>query len=271
MFVCALGASLPVLARAQATLVGRVLADSGRQPISGAQVSVARLRLTVVSDSAGRFRLGGLLPGDHFVVVRSLGFRADSALLEIEGDEVSSRDFVLKRQAVSLPAQRVTASGGQRMGKLAGFHDRQQMGIGHFIGRDVLERAEGRMLTGDLLAAHVPNVSVKRAQSKAWIATGRAVNAMGGCAFCRPGSCAQEFDRADCAAGASPACYMDVYLDGILVYDDTQRLRPPLFDVNSVPPTQIEAIEVYTSAAQVPAQFNRTSAGCGVMLIWTRI
>ena len=29
-------------------------------------------------------------------------------------------------------------------------------------------------------------------------------------------------------------------------------------------------IEVYSSAAQVPVKYNRTSGGCGVMLIWTR-
>ncbi len=63
---------------------------------------------------------------------------------------------------------------------------------------------------------------------------------------------------------------MDVYVDGALAFDSTQA-ENGLFDVNSIPPAQIEAIEVYTSAAQIPAQFNKTSNGCGVMVIWTRI
>ena len=51
-------------------------------------------------------------------------------------------------------------------------------------------------------------------------------------------------------------------------YGDLEAVRGVSF---SIPPAQIEAIEVYTSAAQIPAQFNKTSNGCGVMVIWTRI
>jgi hypothetical protein len=28
---------------------------------------------------------------------------------------------------------------------------------------------------------------------------------------------------------------------------------------------------VYTSASQIPVQYNKTAGGCGVMLIWTRV
>ena len=63
---------------------------------------------------------------------------------------------------------------------------------------------------------------------------------------------------------------MDVYLDGILIWDEGQR-QQGLFDINSLDLGAIEGIEVYTSAAQIPAQYNRTSHGCGVLLIWTRI
>jgi hypothetical protein len=77
-------------------------------------------------------------------------------------------------------------------------------------------------------------------------------------------------DDFDIAAGAPLACYLDVYLDGALIYDSTAR-KAPLFNLNSITASEIEAIEVYSSAAQVPAQYNKTSGGCGVMLIWTRV
>jgi len=76
-------------------------------------------------------------------------------------------------------------------------------------------------------------------------------------------------NRVDQAAGAPEACYMDVYLDGVVVFQGGKDVN--LFDVNSLELSTIEAIEVYTSAAQVPAQYNKTSNGCGVLLIWTRI
>ena len=64
---------------------------------------------------------------------------------------------------------------------------------------------------------------------------------------------------------------MDVYLDGALVYQYGMTSPQYLFDVNTIPPEQIAAIEIYSSASQIPAQYNRTSsAECGVLLIWTR-
>jgi hypothetical protein len=73
--------------------------------------------------------------------------------------------------------------------------------------------------------------------------------------------------RADIAAGAKPACYMDVYLDGVAL---SMGDSLDLFDVNTLQLSAIEGIEVFTSASQVPAKYNKTSRGCGVMLIWTR-
>jgi hypothetical protein len=32
----------------------------------------------------------------------------------------------------------------------------------------------------------------------------------------------------------------------------------------------VEAIEVYRSAAEIPAQFNGNNSACGVIVIWTR-
>lgn len=41
-------------------------------------------------------------------------------------------------------------------------------------------------------------------------------------------------------------------------------------DLSSLRLTDIESIEVYRSAAEVPAEFNSTSSGCGVIAIWSR-
>lgn len=265
----ALAVGSPSSLVAQGELQGRVVSDSARLPIADAQASIARLGLTARSDSAGRFRLTGLPSGAHQVVVRALGFATDSTIVETAGNEVVASEFALKRSAVRLPGQRITAPEAPFVSaKMATFRDRQKAGIGHFVTRDMLAKAEGGTPTGDVLSK-LPGVNVKRGQSKAWIATGRAANAQGRCAFCKEGS--TDINPADWAAGARPACYMDVYIDGILVYADNQRPGVPLFDVNTLPPAHIEAMEVYTSAAQVPIQYNRTSSSCGVLLIWTRV
>jgi hypothetical protein len=63
------------------------------------------------------------------------------------------------------------------------------------------------------------------------------------------------------------------------------RTCPVLFYMNGMPfpmnaegvinsyisPEEVEAVEVYTGASEIPAQFNATAynARCGVVLIWT--
>jgi len=254
-------------ASAQGEIAGRVMgADSGRPPVSGAQASIARLRLTTTSDSSGRFWFRNVPPGAHILVLRAVGFQAESSTVTMDFDEVVSWEVTLKRAtATMLPERVVTAAEATAPAKLVEFTERQKMGIGHFINRDQLAKAEGGIRqTGDVISL-IPGVVVRRGSNKAWVASGRAISVK--CAFCT--FSVSGLTKYDQAAGARPACFMDVYLDGALVYD-SKHPENGLFDINSVPPEHIAGIEVYTGAAQIPAKYNRTGGGCGVLLIWTR-
>ena len=260
-------------ASAQGEISGRVMvADSNRSPIRGAEASIRTLGRTALSDSSGRFRLKDVPPGRHLVMLRAGGFRPESSIVTMDFDEVVSWDVVLTRTAgTMLPVRVIEASGEPPPAKLVEFLERQKSGIGHFIDRAQLEKAEGgRRQTGDVIAL-APGVAVKRGTNKIWVASSRAPRPKT-CTFCNrsatptPGG----LNHADFAAGARPACYMDVYLDGAMVFD-SQRIENGLFDVNSVPPEHIAGIEVYSSQAQVPVKYSRAMENvCGVVLIWTR-
>jgi hypothetical protein len=43
-----------------------------------------------------------------------------------------------------------------------------------------------------------------------------------------------------------------------------------LFDVNSLQPDQIEAVEYYAGPSQTPMEYSTLNAVCGVLVIWTR-
>ena len=261
-------AALPGLARAQGEIAGRVVAsDSGRPAVQGAEVSIRRLGKSALSDSSGRFRLKDVPPGQHVVVMRAIGFRAESSTVTIDFDEVVSRDIVLTRATGTVLPERIVEGEGERPpAHLVEFFERQKMGTGHFIDRKQLEKAEGGLRqTGDLIS-QLPGVNVRRGSNKIWIASSRTTST-GKCAFCAGGI--SSLNKADVAAGARPACFMDVYLDGAMVYD-SRHPENGLFDVNSVSPEHIGGIEVYSSAGQIPAKYNRTGNGCGVLLIWTR-
>ncbi|MBC7896152.1 MAG: carboxypeptidase-like regulatory domain-containing protein [Cytophagaceae bacterium] len=261
---CALGL-VPNALRAQGEVVGKVLEDSSKRPIVGATLTIAALNRITRTDSLGRFTVADIPVGDHVLQVRALGYREVRSEVIIESNEVIVRDFTLARTAQVLAGATVTTT-APTTGKMAGFMERRERGTGHFITRDKLADAEGGLRrTGDIIAM-APGAALKRGGSKAWVASGRAVNQRGGgCAFCRAGG----VSVADRNAGAPPACYMDVYLDGALVFNSTQPASG-LFDVNSLQPEQLEGIEIYSSASQVPAQYNRTANGCGVILLWTR-
>jgi hypothetical protein len=77
-----------------------------------------------------------------------------------------------------------------------------------------------------------------------------------------------SLDAADSASGAKKTCYAQVYLDRHFVYHG--RPAEPLFDINSIPPDRIEAIEYYASPAQTPAMYTQLNSTCGVVVIWTR-
>ena len=254
-------------ALAQGEISGRVTtSDSTRTAVAGAEAVIPSLQRTAVTDSLGRFRMKDLPAGLHTVVIRAIGFRAETSKVELLADDVFSLEVRLDQsQATALPERLVTAPGERIPARLVEFYERRKSGPGHFIDRSQLEKAEGGVRqTGDVISL-TPGVRVTRGGSKAWIATGRAVNGSGGCAFCAPAA----LSLADRAAGARPACYMDIYLDGTLVFDSSHPGNG-LFDVNSLQPEYIAGIEIFTSAAQVPAKYNRTAGGCGVLLIWTR-
>lgn len=255
-------------ALAQGEISGRVVvADSGRPPVPGAEASIAKLGRRVLSDSSGRYRLKEIPPGTHTVVLRAIGFRSESSLVTIDFDEVVSWDRALTRATGTvLPERVVLAPEVRTTAKLVEFTERRKTGVGHFIDRDQLAKAGGGMRqTGDIIS-QVPGIRVRRGQSKVWVASIRTTKSAK-CVFCA--ASANDLDKADFAAGARPACYMDVYVDGAMVFD-ARHPENGLFDVNTVSPEHIAGIEVYTSTAQIPAKYNRTGGGCGVLLIWTR-
>lgn len=263
-------AGTPNAAGAQPTAEwrGRVLEDSARHPVAGARLAVPKLGLVAGADSAGRFALGGLTAGVHIVVTSALGFRPDTTTIDVAAGEAMVQDVTLARMVTPLEQVHVTAPAARYgRGKMVEFEERRAAGIGHFLDRELLQNNRNRR-TSEILASNAPGVDVRRGtKSRAWAVSGRAVSS-GKCAFCKPD--VGMLDASDVDAGAGPACYMDVWLDGTLVYDASSR-GAPLFDLNSIQPDQIEAIEVYTSAAQMPAKFNRTAGGCGAVVIWTRI
>ena len=260
--------AVPIRVTAQPTLVVRVVGDTVALPIANAYVGISALGRSASTDSAGRAVLERLPAGTHRVVARAIGFRPDSLLVELLDEAIREVTLSLVTHTPVLEEVRVNAAGTARTGKMAGYHERRERSIGRFLDRNLLAKNEHRR-TADVLNS-VPGVHVHFGYtSKAWASSGRSANS-GACPTCGSTPNMTTLDPGDRAAGAPPACYMDVYIDGALVYNSNARYAP-LFDLNTIEPGSIEAIEVYSGGSQLPSEFQRTGGGCGSVLIWMRV
>ena len=266
-------------------IVGRIRNQRDSTPVSSAEVAVewqeaqmgqvgaiiTSRAVKAVTDANGLYRACGP-PVDHRLRVAT-AFDADLPPLEVRigGSRVRRLDFWIyndRRVPDSLTSIATASPRAQPLAPvdvsaertvLREFEERRAMGIGHFITRAELEKQENRN-TGDIMSK-APGARVSRATSggSAWITAGR------GPASGRMPS-GDAFDQ---QRGAKPACYADVWVDNARVY--TWRSGETLFDVNTIQPNQIEAMEFYSSNATIPTRYARGGTEqCGVLVIWTR-
>jgi hypothetical protein len=235
-------------AGAQSSIAGRVMSADTKAPVMGAELIVLGQDRKATSDSAGRFSIRDIKSGNVFLVTRAVGFKPDTARLELFEDESISRDISLAASATTLGEVVVRDSARLPVpAKLRAFDERRRAAVGgQFIDSTVIAKWENRK-AGDLFSI-IRGVDVQRQRGEAYLTGSRAAPSIRAGVSARP-----------------VTCFMDVYLDGAPV-----ALANTMYDINTLGLNHVAAIEVYSSTANVPAQYNRTSRGCGVVLIWTK-
>jgi hypothetical protein len=188
------------------------------------------------------------------VSIRQLGYAPLVLKIDFADNVTTDRQFVLTAAQV-LDSVVVAA----RRATIPEFEERRKLGIGRYLTRDELAKQESRRMSEVL--AHVGGLRIERGSGggQAWISGGRGQVT------------AYEPDPLAKAMGAKPACYVDVWLDGVRLYaGQLGSMGQPLFNVNSIQPGDLEAIEYYAGAASVPAKYARSGLDCGVLVMWTR-
>ena len=238
------GALAPAALSAQAPAIvrGRVVTDSSEQPIPGVRISLgAAAVVSALSDSSGRYRIGDLRAGRYTVFVRRLGFApVSSSIMLAAGDSVDA-DFVMTPIAQELSTVEVSTTVLQR--KLRDFEDRRRFGIGRFMTEEDIRKAPGHRMSEKL--RELPGIRLLYSRTNSndvQVASSR-----GG--------------QSIMLQGKGP-CLSSIMVDGLV-------LTPP-FSVNWLDPGEVVAIEWYAGPASMPAQFNATRNGCGLLVIWTK-
>ena len=223
-------------------IMGILTASDDGSPLVGAAVRVDSGRGGVLTDERGGFTLDGLAPGLHIVEFAQIGYATRSDTVRVLPGHMTSVQASLSVDPVDLDPLRVVVERREAALQDAGFYERRADGWGKFFDREDIETRAPAEMT-DLFTG-IPGVTVETrgTRRKVVLRSGRVTLSNG-------------------------YCYPRVFLDGILVHDGG-REAAGIDDL--VNPDAVAGIEVYPSSAGLPARYSSMTAGCGVLLIWTR-
>jgi hypothetical protein len=216
-------------------LVG-IVKDPGGTGIEGATVEIRGA--AAGTNAKGAFQLWTNDIDTVTISIRRLGYLPVSAQIAARGGQWDTVVVEMERTSQRLSAVTVTGGATRRALGLRDFDARRAVGNGVFVTREEITARNTLRLT-DVL------------QGKRGIRVVRLKSGVSGVRFASYGHV-----RATC----SP----NVWIDGQWARD---------LEVDELPATDVEAVEVYETMASVPFEFTPQGAGipCGTIVIWTRI
>jgi carboxypeptidase family protein len=218
-----------------------LVSDTNLVPIQAAQVSILRTELKIGTGPNGRFRITNVVPGQYLVIVRRVGFRPTSAIIEVAPRDTVRLAYALERLPANLDTVVITAAKRQSA-RLMEFDQRRKLGFGDFMTQDEIEKRNSVYSTELFRKFMSINVSPSR--------TGAIT----------------EYFAISKREGGNPnvgSCPMQVILDNVPL--------PTPFNLDLLPtPRDLGGIEVYPGASTTPPRFAGYNSGCGLILVWTK-
>jgi hypothetical protein len=256
-----------------------VVVDTAGAPLAGVDVQLPAAGATARTDSAGRFRITGVPPGEQRLIARRVGYGMLETDVALVAGRTTDRRIVLTR--ITLLDSVLSKASLDRDPLMRLFEERRRIGLGHFVTRDQIAKMEGALLSS--LLVQIPGTHVLSSQGQEFIEGGRPTKT--NCSkipstpprrvppdspfakcLMREGAYYVP-DQMEQDRGVPVACYSRVYLDGQLM-NPGMPTRP--WDTREIPPTRVEAMELYAGAAQVPMELMARNSYCGVLVIHTR-
>lgn len=271
LLLVAVAAGSPVQAQ---RLSGRLVDLVSHQPIPHGLIILMSAdggpSRMVLSDAQGFWSFQVPAPGAYYVAAKRLGYQPwISGPVHIGPSDDLASVFHLRPLPVVLEPVEVSAAAVRHYLELTGFYQRQKSDFGRFLTPEYIAKRRATRIT-DLLSG-LPGVRVVPMHT---------------------GSVGPQFVQLRGGAwSGGQLCRPRVFVDGLLfargdsrpvrtsdddpaerLEEQWQRMDQALSLDDIGPPSTIAAIEVYSTASQVPVQFGGTSVEtlCGVIVIWTR-
>ena len=233
-------------AAAQAVLTGSVVRPDG-SPLAAATAFVQGTADSVFTDDLGTFKLRGLPPGTHMVIVRALGFEPVSVAVELANTQPRNITVAMLTPAHVLDPILVEARQMQAGYARVGFDQRQRAGIGQFLTVDDIARKHAQQFSEIFNTVAGIRLTYQRDGSNVESSRGVAACVM----YVLDG---MPFDRL--INGELDAMYQPADLGGIEIYAPAEV--PVQFRVKTMPTT---------NEAGAPVD-GRTD--CTTIVVWTK-
>lgn len=144
--------AVAMASRADSVITGTVVDAESKRPIAGAIVFVDASKTGVRTDAKGVFRVSGIAPGTHHVLVRHLGYQSYSTAVTVSGDGPTEITVRLVEAVQHLDEVVATAIGDRRRVEIGNS-------VAHLNVDSIAKTAPIRNVT-DLLTGRVPGLQV---------------------------------------------------------------------------------------------------------------
>ena len=222
-------------------IFGRVLDTRSGNPLTGARVALREADRDAVTNERGVFIMRDIASGPDVLTIEMLGYAEQEQVIQVLGGRAQEVEVRMSTRPIELPPMLVEVQPRSWFSDRAGLEDRALSGNGVIFMRDDLEDLQPRLL-GDVMR-HVPGAQVRtrgNIYSGSWSVQLRGAANM-----------------------VNEVCNPVIWLDGIKLGND------PLMFAQITGP-ELDAVEVYRGAAEVPGEFSGGDARCGVVIVWTR-
>jgi hypothetical protein len=232
------GIAAPAGAQNSVIVSVTVTAEPAGEPVQGARVTLDDGRHATISNERGEAVLRRVAPGRYTLEVQRIGFTVRRTTIDVTGAGLAV-PVSLASDPVEVAAVEVEApEWGRRQLDTQGFYERKRTELGTFFTREDIVRENPRSL------AHLLRRFTRmRVQSADFSRTAP----VSGRSYYRPNT---------------RGCVPMIFLDGV---------QAEGFDLDNLDPENVEGLEVYKGASEVPPAFNRSAGLCGAVLIWTRV
>ncbi len=225
-------------------VIDGVVSDTSLRPVSFAEVTVLRTEIKLQTNSQGRFRFNDVPAGQYLLIVRRIGFRPISSIIQVGVRDTLRLSFTMEPAIQTM--DRVVVTEERRSLRMIEFEKRREQGWGFFLTEEQITK-RNLPVSADYLRL-APSISLAPTP-----------NASG-----NPDLVAiSKREGGSIYGDGAGACAVQIVVDNVPM--------PPRFPLELLPnPREIAGIEVYSGPATVPAQFNGLDRRCGMVLIWTK-